>query len=197
VGVAQLYKHMLCSGRLALIRQAPVICRGFVFLRYSHSHAQQCRRGLIEYLGARVWALPKESQLRHLGRSYALTICQWSAIDNPAMPMSSSTTPIKIDAVAFQDPSGAWIAQCIQYDIVARANSLPELPKAIQREVVANLCINAKLGRKDLEGIPPAPEKYQEEFRAATLRLSPRSNLKMFDSSHSIELNDLGVVEAA
>ena len=92
---------------------------------------------------------------RVASRSYALTIYPRSAISNLAMLTSSSTTPIKIDAVAFQDPSGAWIAQCIQYDIVARANSLPELPKAIQREVVANLCINAKLGRNNLEGIPP------------------------------------------
>ena len=42
--------------------------------RLIHALRQQCRRGLIDgtekHLGARVWALPKESQLRHLGRSY-------------------------------------------------------------------------------------------------------------------------------
>ena len=43
MGVAQLYKHMLCSGRLALIRQAPVIYRGFVFFEVRHAKRQAPR----------------------------------------------------------------------------------------------------------------------------------------------------------
>jgi len=106
-------------------------------------------------------------------------------------------TPIVIDALAFQDASGVWIAQCIQYDIVAQAKSLPALPKALEQEIFANLCVNAKLGREGLDGIPPAPQRYQEEFKEATLGLSPNYKFKSLSSTKQVHLHDLKVAEMA
>jgi len=113
------------------------------------------------------------------------------------MQTSPPMLSINVDAVAFQDASGDWIAQCIQYDISVHAKSLPELKKALEREIAANVCINEKLGRKGLEGIPSAPKKYEEVFNSAGLELSPSYRLKTLDSSKSVHLHNLKVVEAA
>lgn len=78
--------------------------------------------------------------------------------------------PIHIDVVAFED-DGYWIAQCIQYDIVARADNLTLLPRAIEREITANICINHKLGREHLEGVPPAPDRFRELFKRAKMTI--------------------------
>ncbi len=106
-----------------------------------------------------------------------------------AMPPPISQ-PIEIDALVLKGESGAWIAQCIQYDIVAHAASLPALPKAIELEVVANLCINAKLGRNGLDGIQPDPQKYHDEFREATLGLSPSYKFWSLSSNNPVHLGD-------
>jgi hypothetical protein len=102
---------------------------------------------------------------------------------------------INVDAVAFQDASGAWIGQCIQYDIAAHAKTLKELAKKLERTIVANVCINEKRGRKLLEGIPPAPEHFAEAFRNG-IGLSPATKMKTLDSSSFVHVHDLRVVEA-
>ena len=81
--------------------------------------------------------------------------------------------PVKIDVVAFEDQEGLWVAQGIQYDIVATARSVPDLRKAFVRQVQANLALNAKLGREGLDGIPPAPEAYRRLWEQAEVKLEP------------------------
>jgi hypothetical protein len=121
-----------------------------------------------------------------------LTICKgYWAMD------TSAPTIINVDAVAFQDSTGAWIGQCIQYDISAHAKSLPGLTKAIERQIAANVCVNEKLGRKLLDGIPPAPDHFAEAFQSGEIGLSPTHKLKSLDSFTCIHLHDLRVVETA
>jgi hypothetical protein len=106
--------------------------------------------------------------------------------------LENAMKPVKLNAIAFQDVDGAWIAQCIQYDIVARAESLVQLPKVLEREVAANFCINAKLGRPDLSGIPPAPEHFRKAFEAAEYRMRPQHT----DEAQAVQIDELGVIEA-
>lgn len=82
--------------------------------------------------------------------------------------------PIKINAIAFQDGDGCWIAQGVEYDICVHASSLPQLYKTFEREVIANFCVNQKLGRPALSGIPAAPEHFRKVFEAAEIKFSPR-----------------------
>jgi hypothetical protein len=89
-----------------------------------------------------------------------------------AMSDNQRNHRVTVDVLAFQDTDGAWIAQCIQYDIVARANSLLQLEKALTRELTANLVINEKLGKHGLDGIPPSPAKFQNLFNLARAQLS-------------------------
>jgi hypothetical protein len=84
---------------------------------------------------------------------------------------------MRIDVVAFEDPKGNWIAQGIQYDIVARAHSVGGLREAFHRQVLANLRLNAQLGREGLEGIPPSPQHFKSLFDEAKEQLTPLAAL--------------------
>jgi hypothetical protein len=80
---------------------------------------------------------------------------------------------IHIRVVAYQ-VGDLWIAQGVEYDIMARAKSLTTLPKAFNRALMSNLCVNDELGREGLDGIPPAPDHFREVFEGATLDVITR-----------------------
>ncbi len=73
---------------------------------------------------------------------------------------------IHISAVAYQ-ADGQWLVQGIEYDILTRAKDPSDVPLAFMRAVVANVCISEQLGRRPLEGIKPAPERFKAMFDAA------------------------------
>ncbi len=77
---------------------------------------------------------------------------------------------IHIRAVAFRE-GDAWIAQGIDYDIVAHAGDPSELPDAFMRAVFENICITQHLGRTALQGIRPAPLRFAEMFEHARTQL--------------------------
>jgi hypothetical protein len=54
---------------------------------------------------------------------------------------------ININAIAYRE-GDAWIAQGIEYDIVAQASDVISLPDAFTRAVMENICITEHLGRK-------------------------------------------------
>ena len=73
---------------------------------------------------------------------------------------------ILINAIAFKE-GDAWVAQGIEYDIVAQADDVISLPDAFQRAVLENIVITTHLGRKPLEGIKSAPPHFLELFESA------------------------------
>jgi hypothetical protein len=105
------------------------------------------------------------------------------------------TKKIEVSVVAFQD-GDVWVAQCVEYDIAAFAKSLAELPKAFERAVAANLCVNADLGQNGMDGIPAAPERYRVLFDAADMTLTSR---KAPSRSHRppVKIRDLRLAVAA
>lgn len=81
-----------------------------------------------------------------------------------------SPDEIYVRAIAFQEGS-AWVAQGIEYDIVAHASTLAELPTAFTRAVLENACITTHLGRKPMAGIRPAPDQFREMFEKAAIEI--------------------------
>lgn len=79
---------------------------------------------------------------------------------------------VQINAVAYEE-GGAWIAQGIEYDIVAYSQDVLKLPDAFARAVVENMCITQHLGRKPLEGVKPAPARFRDMFDTATVEVRP------------------------
>lgn len=77
---------------------------------------------------------------------------------------------IQINAIAFQEGE-TWVVQGIEYDIVAHANDVKALPDAFGRAVMENMTITEHLGRRPLEGIKPAPQRFRELYELARVEM--------------------------
>ena len=56
---------------------------------------------------------------------------------------------------------GAWIAQCLEYDIYARADSLDAVRGRLLATLSAETDFAQSNGRQPFAGIEPAPQHYQ------------------------------------
>ena len=75
-----------------------------------------------------------------------------------------------IRAVVFQE--GKWLcAQCLEYDLVAQAKTLPTLCRALQLLVVGHVAVRLRHGQQPFRDMPRAPEKYWTMFRQSRLVL--------------------------
>jgi hypothetical protein len=106
----------------------------------------------------------------------------------------SDIETIKINVLAYQEGE-AWIAQGVEFDIYARAESLPKLPEAFGRALLANFGVNQELGRVGLEGIPPAPEKIRDAFRSSNLTLT--DDIESVVLEKGIAIGEIKVAELA
>jgi hypothetical protein len=62
---------------------------------------------------------------------------------------------------------GLYAAQCIDHDIVAQGNSIPEAKKAFERTIISQVVSDLMGGRKPLAAFPPAPDKLRQLFEHA------------------------------
>ena len=67
-----------------------------------------------------------------------------------------------------------WIAQCLEYDIVAQAKSLPKLHAAFALAFISHIAVREHTGQGLFEGVPKAPKKYYKLFEEGT-SLKPES----------------------
>jgi hypothetical protein len=75
-----------------------------------------------------------------------------------------------IRAVVFQE--GEWLcAQCLEYDLVAQAKSLPKLCRALQRLVVGHVAVRLHHGQRPFRDLPRAPARYWTMFRESRLAI--------------------------
>jgi hypothetical protein len=100
---------------------------------------------------------------------------------------------VRISVIAFHD-EGKWIAQCVEYDIAASAETLPKLRKAFEKAVIANICVNKELGHSGLDGIPAAPSKFRDLFNNADTGLHA---IKPASSPAPVEIRDFRLAEVA
>jgi hypothetical protein len=68
--------------------------------------------------------------------------------------------PIKFHVIAYQEAE-VWLAQGVEYDILARAESFDLLPKAFSEAIAKTVAIGAAFDREPLAGIKPAPAKFK------------------------------------
>lgn len=120
----------------------------------------------------------KASSTRTGALSGALSALSWSAIIVPRLTVGTvwgqdgtMSQVIEIRAVAIEH-AGTWFVQGIEHDICTHAHSAGEVPLAFMKAVIENILINEELGRKGLEGIPPAPDEYGAMFDKAKAALS-------------------------
>jgi len=78
----------------------------------------------------------------------------------------------RLHAVVFRH--GDWlIAQCLEHDIAAQARSNAELYYEIKRLLVAHLFRADDVTAEPFPGIPKAPKRFWQMYKAATMKLAP------------------------
>ena len=97
---------------------------------------------------------------------------------------------LEVNVLAFREGE-LWVAQCIEYDISARSDTLPKAMTAFRRAFAANLAVNRELGRKALDGVPPAPLRFRQMFETA------KSVSEKLPTGRPVAVADLRVAEAA
>jgi hypothetical protein len=88
-------------------------------------------------------------------------------------------TPIKINAVAFQE-DGLWIACCLEYNFVSCAETLEGLANELFRQVIGQIEADLEAGHEPFFGYKPAPQEYWDMFAAAkavTKPIKPRKSV--------------------
>jgi hypothetical protein len=77
----------------------------------------------------------------------------------------------KISAILFERED-AWVAQCLEYDITAQADSLPNLYYELERVLVGHIVISEENGEEPFELLPAAPQEYWQMFDASKIKLN-------------------------
>jgi hypothetical protein len=80
--------------------------------------------------------------------------------------------PIIINAIVFQE-EGMWIAQCLEYNLVSCAETLPELPGELMRQVRSQIEADRSAGRTPFFAYKPATPKYWAMFEEVKLLSMP------------------------
>lgn len=79
----------------------------------------------------------------------------------------------KINLLVFRD-GPLWVAQGVEYDLVACANTLDELEYETHRVVALHCFAALEFGEEPFASLPPAPEEVREAFyRARALEFRP------------------------
>ena len=74
---------------------------------------------------------------------------------------------ININAVAYQDGE-SWIVQGIQYDLVALARRVQDIPAAFANAIIERMHVADHLGLDDpFLGVAPAHDRFHKMFDAA------------------------------
>ena len=77
-----------------------------------------------------------------------------------------------INVIAYQE-GDTWIAQGIEFDIVARARTPDAVPEAFSKAVAKTIVVALELHGKPFAGIGKAPDRFQAMFDGAHARLVP------------------------
>jgi len=86
------------------------------------------------------------------------------------MTDEATTFKMQLRVILFEE-EGNWVAQCLDVDIAAQAETLTDLPHEFERIVLSRLAVDAALKRKPFEGLSPAPPKFFEMYERAKYEL--------------------------
>jgi hypothetical protein len=82
----------------------------------------------------------------------------------------------QVRAVAFKE-GDVWVVHGVEYDIVTQTKDLLDAPSAFLKTLISTMVANQRLGRKGLEAVTAAPEKFRRMFESATMELTPTGPL--------------------
>lgn len=72
-----------------------------------------------------------------------------------------------INIVAYEE-EGGWVAQCLQYDVAAQAETFADLQSEMMRALASHILLNVERGREPFAGLGEAPPKFWAMYGKAT-----------------------------
>ena len=81
-----------------------------------------------------------------------------------------SQNVITIRTLVIEKDEG-WIAQCLDYDIVAQARTFPKLRAELERLLVSHVLASVASGREPFAGFTPAPQRYWDLYERTNARI--------------------------
>ena len=85
-----------------------------------------------------------------------------------------------------------WVAQGLEYDIAAQADSIPAVQLALAKAVLSQAAVNVEHGKEPFEDVPEAPSRYRVEFEKAQ-RLADSPEFKGKKPVRSVKLKDMRI----
>jgi hypothetical protein len=73
---------------------------------------------------------------------------------------------VTIRVLLIEKPDG-WIAQCLDYDIVAQAETFTDLKEELERVLVSHIAVSIELGREPFAGFDKAPQRWWDAYDRA------------------------------
>jgi hypothetical protein len=76
----------------------------------------------------------------------------------------------RLDVLVMREPVGkgqCWVAQCLQYDIVAQADTINALQATFLNALEANIILGLRRGVEPLSNLKPAPKYYWDQYSSA------------------------------
>lgn len=73
-----------------------------------------------------------------------------------------------LNVLVLREPAGGkeyWVAQCLEYDMVAQAGTIEDLRDKFARLVATNIILALKRGVEPFSNLRPAPDFYWKAFR--------------------------------
>jgi hypothetical protein len=59
----------------------------------------------------------------------------------------------------------AWVAQCLEYDIVAQGDTIPMAKNRFVQMFLSHISLARKHGQRPFQNMTGAPQKYQERYQ--------------------------------
>ena len=92
---------------------------------------------------------------------------------NPITPTTMARTmpmnqDLRLNVLVLREPAGLkeyYVAQCLEYDIVAQAETLNDLQCAFMQLLATNIVLALERGIEPLSNIKPAPQAYWKQWR--------------------------------
>lgn len=76
-------------------------------------------------------------------------------------------------SILLLNEGGAWVLQCLQYDIAGQGKTIEDAKVAFRDAFVGQVIVDCEHGRKPLAQVPRAPRWYWDEFHEATKLVDP------------------------
>jgi hypothetical protein len=99
------------------------------------------------------------------------------SLDTGVLPVIMSRKMKRLEfsvTVLFIREEARWVAQCLEYDIAAQADTIAGAKRAFSKAFVSQVATNIRHGKRPLQDVPKAPGFYFDLFKKGE-RLADRT----------------------